>query len=568
MRGLRRPSIVCLVAVLGALGCTQGASPAASPGGSPAQPASPLQVKRVTAAMMGQPSSFIARMNTTQITIPGVGDLEQLVNACLSELNGETKLQPQLAEAVPSLDNGLWQLLPDGRMTTTWKIRSGAQWQDGAPFTADDLVFTATVDQDKSLPVVRPAGYAWVEKVEALDPSTVMVTWNRPYVDADTMFTNTFASPLPKHLLEDAYNTDKQGYLTLPYWGQAFVGTGPFAVREFLPGTSITLQANDRYVLGRPKIDEIQIHFVLDLDSLVTDILAGSTELTIGRGFTTDRGIELRDRWPEGQMLTNPKSWVAIYPQFINPSPSIVDTVQFRQALMYATDREQLAQTLQRGLSPVANTYLSPTSAEYQEAGNDVVTYPYDPRKAASLLDDLGYTRGADGAYRDSTGERLSLELRSNGEPITERAIIPVADFWTSAGIPTDPVLVPPQRIVDREYVATFPSFRMMRQPDRPTQISRAHGSLTPLPENGYVGTNYSRYMNPEFDGLIDRYLSTIPWTDRMQVLRQAMRHISEQLNMMGLFYDPDVEFASNRLLNVGINDTEVWNVHLWDVQL
>ena len=122
------------------------------------------------------------------------------------------------------------------------------------------------------------------------------------------------------------------------------------------------------------------------------------------------------------------------------------------------------------------------------------------------------------------------------------------------------------QRIIDREYVATFPSFRMMRQPDRGTQLSRVHSSLTPLPTNGFVGSNYARYINPEFDSMIDRYLSTIPWPERMAIYRQAMRHISEQLNLMGLFYDPDFAAASNRLQNLGVNDTEVWNVHLWEV--
>jgi hypothetical protein len=106
----------------------------------------------------------------------------------------------------------------------------------------------------------------------------------------------------------------------------------------------------------------------------------------------------------------------------------------------------------------------------------------------------------------------------------------------------------------------------MMRQPDRASQISRVRSSLTPLPENRFVGSNYARYVDPEFDALIDRFLSTIPWSERMQVLRQTMRYISERLNLMGLFYDPDFAFAGNRLQRLGINDTEVWDVHLWEV--
>src|SRR5437016_5931046 len=116
-----RLSVVFPAVLIFAVACSSSAPTAGRPS-SPGASASTPQVKRVTAAMMGEPSAFIARMNGTQITIPGIGNLEQLVNASMSELNAESRLQPQLAEAVPTLENGLWQVQPDGHMQTTWKI--------------------------------------------------------------------------------------------------------------------------------------------------------------------------------------------------------------------------------------------------------------------------------------------------------------------------------------------------------------------------------------------------------------------------------------------------------------
>ena len=114
---------------------------------------------------------------------------------------------------MPTLDNGLWKLLPDGRMETTWKIREGATWHDGTPFTADDLVFTAMVGQDKELSIFNHPGLDAVEAVRAIDPRTVQVTWNRPFFGADIMFTSedNFAMPLPRHLLDKPYTDDKGG---------------------------------------------------------------------------------------------------------------------------------------------------------------------------------------------------------------------------------------------------------------------------------------------------------------------------------------------------------------------
>lgn len=139
--------------------------------------------------------------------------------------------------------------------------------------------------------------------------------------------------------------------------------------------------------------------------------------------------------------------------------------------------------------------------------------------------------------------------------------------MWTRLGVSAEPVLVPAQRIIDRDYVATYPGFRMMRQPNKASDLSRLRSSLTPLPENRYVGSNYARYVSPEFDSLIDRYLTTIPKPERLQVLRQATRYISENLNLMGLFFDADFVFASNRLYKITANETQAWDVHEWDVK-
>ena len=72
--------------------------------------------------------------------------------------------------------------------------------------------------------------------------------------------------------------------------------------------------------------------------------------------------------------------------------------------------------------------------------------------------------------------------------------------------------------------------------------------------------------MNPEFDALIDTYLTTIPAAPRMQVLGQIVHHISDQLNVMGLFYDLRTTLVSNRLEHVSAQHP-TWNAHEWNVR-
>jgi peptide/nickel transport system substrate-binding protein len=553
---------LCLVMA----GCAPSAATPSIDTGSPRLRDGGVGSKRIVASMMGEPAGFIARMSNTQISVPGGTALEQLVHASLTEMRDDRRYQPVLAEAVPTLENGQWTMLPDGRMETTWQIRAGAAWHDGTPLTADDLVFTTVVDLDKDLPIFRRPAYSYVERVLAPDARTVRVTWSQPFIEADSMFSATFGSPLPRHLLEEAFHTDKARFLAHPYWAQEFVGTGPFTVAEWVPGAYIRLKANDRYVLGRPKLDEIEMRFVLDLNTLMTNLLSGAIDLTLGRGFTVEPALQLRDQWKDGKLELRPSSWIVIMPQFLTPSPALVAEVPFRQALMHATDRQQLVDTLQGGLSYVAHAYLNPTDAEHKEVERAIVRYAYDPRRAAELMEQLGYRRGSDGSYRSTAGDRLALELRSNGERITEDAIIPVADAWTRQGISTEPVLVPQQRTADREYMANFPSFRMMRQPNEATAVTRHHSSQLPVTETRYVGRNYARYVNGEFDSLIDRFVATVPWQERMQVLGQVVHHMTEHLTHMGLFYDMEFVFMKKPLQNVGASDSELWNVHLWDL--
>ena len=106
---------------------------------------------------------------------------------------------------MPTLENGLWKTTPDGRMETTWTIREGARWHDGALFTTDDLLFTATVGRDREVAILNNAAWASVEEVAALDERTITVRWREPYIDADQLFSHGATLPLPRYKLEAQY---------------------------------------------------------------------------------------------------------------------------------------------------------------------------------------------------------------------------------------------------------------------------------------------------------------------------------------------------------------------------
>jgi peptide/nickel transport system substrate-binding protein len=452
----RIPLLVLAATCVALSACAPARSDA--PGLAAGQDTRPAAVKRFSAAIRGDPHTLYQKLNPRS-NIPGIDDLERLVNSGLTVPDADGRLQARLAEAVPTIENGLWQVFPDGRMETTWRIREGARWQDGRPFTTDDLVFTAQVSRDPEIPVFGHLAYASIETVEAADARTMTVRWRRPYIDADGMFAwggsgggGGFALAFPKHLLEAVYAEDKEHFIEHPYWSYDFVGTGPYKIKDWQRGSHLVFEANDLYLLGRPKIDEIRVKFIPDPNTLGANILAGEVDLTLGGRISTEWAMNVRDQWRDGALEMSYRSMLQIYPQFINPTPAIVGDLQFRRAMVHAIDRQQMVDTLQFGLTSVGHTFISPREREYADIEGSIVKYEYDPRRGGQMIEALGYTRGPDGFFRDRNGQKLVVQARtSQGDDLQEKSMYAASDDWTRLGVEVERHLVVPQRASDAE---------------------------------------------------------------------------------------------------------------------
>jgi ABC-type transport system substrate-binding protein len=238
---------------------------------------------------------------------------------------------------------------------------------------------------------------------------------------------------------------------------------------------------------------------------------------------------------------------------------------------MYATDRQGMVDTFMGGLVPVADSYVSPGDSVYREVQGGIVRYPYDPRQAAQLIEELGYSRGPDGLYHERANPVAPsprVEVRTtSGDDLRDKVLLSVADGWHASGVNSETLVIPRQRADDREYRATRPAFEIVRQPNDLSEsaLMRLHSSEAALPENSFRRSNRVRYMNPELDDLIDRYLVTIPIAERMQAATGIVHHISDQLPIMGILYGPEPMLISNRLKNVDAT-VGVRNAHEWDV--
>ena len=566
---MTRTIVLLLASIL--LGCT---SPTAAPSGASesrsADTGRAAAPKKITVTVAGDPHTLYQKFNPSS-TVRGVEELELIVNAGLSVQDDKGIFRPQLAEQVPSLENGLWKLLPDGRMETTWQLRDGAVWHDGTAVSPQDAIFAAVIGQDRDLPITRHSGLAMIETMEALDARTVVVRWKQPYIQADRMFSAQMAPPLPRHLLEQAYASDKGGFPNLPFWTEDFVGTGPFKIREFIRGSHMVLSANDRYVLGRPKLETIEVRFIPDPTTLLANVLAGAADLALGRGLSLEQGLQARAQWREGKSEMVLASFVQVFPQLLTPNPSVIGNADFRRALLQAIDRQEMVDGIQSGVVPIAHVFVSPDQPEYRDIEAGVVRYEYDTRRATQMIEQLGFSKGTDGTFRSGSGQPVHLELRATAGDLNQKTMFSVADYWRRLGLEPETVSVPPQLAPDLEYRATFPGFAVQRQGGDLDFLGNFHSSQARLPENRYAGNNNTRYMNPELDVQIDRYLSTIQRQARMQTATEIVRHITDLVVELPLYYDTQPALIANRLVNVhpaGGNSQTAWNAHEWDVRV
>jgi ABC-type transport system substrate-binding protein len=224
--------------------------------------------------------------------------------------------RPQIALGLPSVADGTWKVLPDGSMETIWKLRPNVKWQDGAPFTADDMVFTWGLFQDTDFPTAVRSQEKLMRSASAPDPQTFVIQWSATSVAGDDP---TYLSPMPKHLLEELYLADKQALVNSPRLTSEFVGLGPYRITKWDEGVGIEFVRFDDYWMGRPPLDRVILKYIPDGSTAVANIMAGAVDVVFPPSVDLDTAADLTARWAGtgGEVfVTPPENGQYLRPQF------------------------------------------------------------------------------------------------------------------------------------------------------------------------------------------------------------------------------------------------------------
>ena len=292
-----------------------------------------------------------------------------------------TNLGPD-GNPVPGLAES-WEMSADG-MTWTFHLRQGVVFHDGTPFNADAVVFNFDRQMNPQNPYYQYGSWGWwdwmyapvIKSVYKIDAMTVGMTLNFPF------------SPLLAHLAISGAGTILSPAAIQQYKADVAthpVGTGAFALKEWVRGDHITLVAFDRYWGGRPYLDQIIVRFIPDNTVRAGALIRG--EIDLMTDFSPPQLDTLRTAGAQIMIAASLNlSYLAI-----NSEKAPFDNILVRIAVQHAIDKDGLVQALYGELGEVAKGPIPSPEWAYDP---NLRQYEYDPELARQYLAAAGYPNG------------------------------------------------------------------------------------------------------------------------------------------------------------------------------
>jgi len=418
------------------------------------------------------------------------------------------KLVCLMCTEIPTFENGRAKLetLPDGKKGVALRVTldHAARWGDGKPITTQDVIFTWEVGKNPMSGISSAEGFRRILKVDTVDEKTFVMHVDRVTFDYNHM---TGFDILPAHLERAAFADPAQ------YKNKTLYDTdttdpglyaGPYRITEVVRGSHVVLDQNPNWWGKKPYFKRIVVRVIENTAALETNILSGGIDYIAGElGLTLDQALAFEKR--QGKRFNIVYKPGLIYEHIdLNLDNPVLADKHMRQALLYALDRQAIDKKLFDGKQAVANSFVNPLDWMYDKDGK---TYPYDPARAAALLDEAGWKKGA-GGIRTKNGTPLQLEINSTAGNRSRELVEQVLQSqWRASGIDVK-IRNEPARVLfgDTLRMRRFPAMAMFAWVSSPENVPRAtlRSNEIPTAANNYAGQNYTGFKNAEADKLID----------------------------------------------------------------
>jgi peptide/nickel transport system substrate-binding protein len=440
--------------------------------------------------------------------------------------------------------------------TIVYKIKQEAVWSDGTPVSADDFIYLwknlngSVKDND----VASTTGYDQIKSVKGSDDGkTVTVVFAEPFTDWKSLFYGL----LPAHYMEKVAGGWNTGLDKNP---EKIPVNGPFKVSTWEQGQSLTLVRNDRYFGPKAHLDSVVFRFLpesttqpaalqnsevdliypqpqLDLVAQVKALPDVTSELNIGLSF------EHFDFNFKNEHLADPAVRKAIatgmnIPELVN------------RTVKQFTDQAQ----------PLGNRIWLPGQKYYQDHFGEYGKG--DTAGATKLLEDAGYTKGADGVYAKD-GQRLSLristtagnQLRETQEQLFQAQMKDIGVEIKIANADSTKLFgdwLPGGNFDIANFGWVGNPFAISSSQD----IYRTGG-----------GGNYGQYASKKVDQLFAQAVREVDEAESAELGNQIDQQLTADMATIPLYAKPTYLAVRKTFTGVGDNATQegpFWNSNLW----
>ncbi|HEY2822111.1 MAG TPA: ABC transporter substrate-binding protein [Candidatus Acidoferrum sp.] len=529
---------------------------------------------RITVALRTDPKTLnpILAVDTTSREVIGA------MQADLVHINRQTqRTESALASS--------WKVSTDGHKYTL-QLRHDVKFSDGAPFTADDVVFTFQLYLDEALNSPQRDLLVIDNKpiaVKKIDNYTVEFDLTKPYGPGERIFDSL--AILPKHSLEAAYRDHKIGEV----WGvnakpEEIAGLGPFRLKSYVAGQQLLLERNPNYwrkdARGKslPYLNELLFTVVANEDAQVIKFKSGETQILERVGAdnfnllqkdSSSKSLCLSDVGPGLEfvfLLLNMNSVDATKHADIAAKELWFRDLKFREAVSLAMDRKGMVRLVYGGRATPIWGNVSPGNRLWLSANIQYPERSIDQAKA--LLKSDGFSWDANGALLDSQKHPVTFTVVVSSSNAQRTKIATVAqDDLKQLGIDV--------RVVPLEFRALVD--RVMNTHDYDAVLMNlVNGDVDPTPEMGlwrYSGEMHLWDMGEktaatpweaELDKLMESQMTTTDYATRKKLYDRVQEIVAQNLPLVFLL-SPDILVGAQSTVGnfrPGILDPyALWNV-------
>jgi len=411
--------------------------------------------------------------------------------------------------------------------TLTFTIRSGVKWSDGQPLTADDVVYTYQLVKSNSALDLQSV-WSVLSDVSKVGSDQVAMTFQQSAVPY--FYYIAGQQPIVPQHIWTAIKDPVAENDAVP------IGSGPFMVNQGgCTPQNIAYTRNPNYWQpGLPYLDQVNYPAFTDNDPANQYLAAGQAQW--GGQF-----IPNIDTYYINKDRANRHYWfppIQNVNMFMNLTVKPFDNKLVRQALAYGIDRAKVSKIGEYGYEPPGSQtgVVVPTFSDWYDASAaNRYNYTFNPTKAQSLLQQAGYTKGSDGIFQDSSGNRLSFTISSiSGYTDWTASLQVVIDNLKQAGVEVKEQDYSHDDYFNRLFTGNFTlgygSLSTSPGPNPFYELRNTLDSATSAPIGQTASGDYGRWTDSATDHLFDQFAATTDSAQQHSIMKQIQAIVLEQV--------------------------------------